>query len=81
MTIYACFKPVFKVFQVFSDACFKYFYLNVSYIAMAAHAYFKCLFSCVSDVLDILLKWIRMLHMLLYTHISRVCFKCFSCML
>ena len=77
------FQAYVQSISVVSDTCFKCFHLDVAYIAMAAHACFKYLFSCVSDVSNLLQKWIWMSHMLLwlYKHVSRTCLNYFSYML
>jgi hypothetical protein len=54
---FICCNDNIHVFQVYVqnvsvilDVCFKCFRLDVAYVAMAAHACFKYLFSCVSDL-------------------------------
>jgi hypothetical protein len=73
--------------SIVSDACFKCFHLDVAYITMATHTYFKYLFSCVSDVLDLCCKsefgcciccygYTRMFQEYV-SSVSVVCYKCF----
>jgi hypothetical protein len=50
------FQAYVQSVSVVSDVCFKRFYLDVAIVAMAAHACFKCLFSCVLDVSDLYCK-------------------------
>jgi hypothetical protein len=51
-----CFKPMFKVFQLFQTHVSSVFILMLHIFAMVAHAYFRYLFSCVLDILDLRCK-------------------------
>jgi hypothetical protein len=61
------FQAYVQSVSVVLDISFKCFHLDVAYVAMVAHAYFKCLFSCVSNVLNLCCK-----------SGSRCCIRCYG---